>query len=129
MLLSNGKRVEQLIGPPPAWLELGEALEIEGVKVRPVLGDFSDRALQDMPPDYIADTTPILMSRGGAMDRSPTRPNVKQAFPGKPIKELHNITSGRVAILFNGPSLANHDLHQIKSAGIPIIGMNRTHLG
>lgn len=47
-------------------------------------------------------------------------------LPGRPISELKGKHCGAVALLFNGPSLARHDLFKIKT---PLIGMNRTHSG
>lgn len=59
-------------------------------------------------------------------DRGEDRAPVPQSRPGKFIGELQGKHSGKVAILFNGASLANHDLHRIT---VPIIGMNRTYVG
>lgn len=120
--------VFQFAVPPPSWFELGPAIDVDGTRVRPVLGDFSDLAPHDRPPAYVSDATPLGLAPR-IFDTSPTRDAVKCAYKGKDIGELKGIGSGRVAILFNGPSLAYHDLHRIRAAGIPIIGMNRTHVG
>lgn len=118
-------QIEETVGTPPGWLMLGEPTIIDGVKVREVLGDWSDRAACDQPPKYVADTTGLISARAG-FDTSESREPVRQAWPGRPIADLHGIHSGKCAILFNGPSLKQHDLWQIRC---PIIGMNRTHQG
>lgn len=121
-------QVAQALGPLPEWLELGPVTQVDGINVREVLNDFSYRPEWDRPPKYIlADAgtrqwkTPI--------DRSDTRPEIEHHLPGRPISELRGIHSGKVAILFNGESLGKHDLWRIRRAGIPMIGMNRTHVG
>lgn len=93
--------------------------------VRPILGDFSDLNPCDRPPKYVLDASPLGVTPRG-FDTSETREAVRQPYPGRSVEELRSIGSGRVAILFNGPSLQSNDLHRITC---PIIGMNRTHLG
>lgn len=115
-----------IVGGIPAWLEVGPVQLIDGVLCREVLGDWSHRDEFNQIPKYIVEgaTAPperVLMPEG--------REPVPVRFPGKRIDALKGIHSGKVAILFNGPSLANHDLWAIKKAGIPMIGMNRTHVG
>lgn len=117
--------VFQFAVPPPAWLQLGAPTEVDGVMVREILGDFSDLNPWDRPPKYVLDAAP-LGPGPRKWDTSETREAVKQTYPGRPVSELQGIGSGRVAILFNGPSLKQHDLFKIPC---PIIGMNRTHLG
>lgn len=114
-----------IIGSAPGWLDLGPIQEINGLKVREVLGDFSHLYEDDRPPKYVFNDAYVANNFEG-FDRSETRSYVKQTRAGKPIAELKGRHSGRVAILFNGPSMSNHDLHKIK---VPIIGMNRTHVG
>ena len=118
--------VHQTVGPIPEWLALGPATLVDGVSVREVLGDWSDRHECNRPPKFVVDGGLVTHVRS-PFDRSETRPDVKQLFPGRDIKELKGRHSGKVAILFNGSSLKNHDLHRLK--GVPLIGMNRTHAG
>lgn len=117
--------VEQLVGAVPPWMELGPPVMVNGVECHEILGDHSDRAECDRLPKYV--------SHGWAApppppeyDRSPDRPPLTQKLPGKDISLLKGIHRGAVALLFNGPTLAEHDLGQIK---VPLIGMNRTHSG
>lgn len=112
---------ELLIGTPPAWLELGPVVLRDGVPLREVLGDWSDRDECDRPPKYFVeqDPTTVVVRKG---ELGP----VAQVLPGKPISTFKGVHSGKVALLFNGPSLAKHDLFRIK---VPIIGMNRTYVG
>jgi len=109
----------------PAWLPLGPVVEFEGLPAREVLGDWSHLNERDRPPKYVREGAHLHNAHRG-FDRSESRTNVKQSRPGKPIRELKGIHSGKVAILFNGESLAQHDLWRI---AYPIIGMNRTHRG
>lgn len=113
------------IGPIPAWMQLGPVVEIDGLPAREVLGDWSHLAPCDRPPKYMREDSGIHNYVSG-FDRSETREPVKQIRPGRHISELKNIHSGACALLFNGPSIADHDLHRIK---LPLIGMNRTHSG
>jgi hypothetical protein len=120
--------VHATVGPIPEWLVLGPSTLVDGYSVQEVLGDWSHLSEWDQPPKYVVDGG--LVSRYRApFDRSETRPDVAQALPGRDIKELKDRHSGKVAIFFNGGSLKNHDLHKVKEAGIPIIGINRTHVG
>lgn len=89
-----------------------------------MLGDWSHLPPCDRPPRFLS-TLPITVAPTG-FDRSESRSDVEVRYPGKDIKELKGIHSGAVAILFNGQSMAEHDLSKI---GVPIIGMNRTHTG
>lgn len=114
-----------VLGALPSWLELGPVQEMDGVPVRAILGDWSHLHECDQPPKFVIDG--ILPHE--PIDRSDTRPPVPQRLPGKPITHLKGIHSGRVAIFFNGQTLKDHDLHRVRQAGIPIIGMNRTHVG
>lgn len=75
------------------------------------------------------DVAPFVEDPTLRRDRGPDRLPVKQRHPGRAISELRGLHSGKVAIFFNGASLALHDLHAVRRAGIPIIGMNRTHVG
>ena len=61
-------------------------------------------------------------------DTSPDRLPIKSPYKdkGKDIRELLGKHVGPVAILGNGRSLADHDLHAIPC---PLIGMNRTYKG
>lgn len=59
-------------------------------------------------------------------DRSEDRAPVQTSLPGKPISDLKGKHAGSCAIFFNGSSLHQHDLWQVR---LPIIGMNRTHAG
>jgi hypothetical protein len=105
-------------------MDLGPIVEHDGLQVREVLGDWSHLSKWDRPPKYIVEGHAALSP--AAFDRSETRPPLKQTFLGKSIEELKGIHSGRCAILFNGASMAQHDLFRIK---VPIVGMNRTHVG
>lgn len=119
------KNLEWVLGAVPAWLELGPEEEVDGFKVRRVLGDWSHMIPEDRPPEFVIiewSTPPPSPLR----DRSEDRPALPQRLPGKRIAELKGVHSGKVAILFNGASLAAHDLSLIRC---PIIGMNRTHAG
>lgn len=78
----------------------------------------------DRPPALICEQMAVVNREH--LDDSPNRRPIKQRHPGRNIEELKGIHSGPVAILHNGPSLADHDLWQIK---VPTIGMNRTHQG
>lgn len=117
--------VAQAFGPIPGWLEVGPVVEFEGLPAREVLGDWSHLHEWDRPPKYIRES-PYLHNSCAGYDKSETRKPIKQIRPGKPIAELKGIHSGKVAILFNGPSLADHELWRISC---PIIGINRTHRG
>lgn len=117
--------VGEALGDVPHWLNLGPVFGLEGVKVRKVLGDWSHLNECDRPPEYFFDGI-VPARRASLHDRSETRPPVEQTLPGKSILELKGRHSGRVAILFNGPSLALHDLNKI---ACPIIGINRTFTG
>lgn len=78
----------------------------------------------DRPPKYIVEGVPA--PRRSIYDTSDARQPLNCAFKGKRIENLKGIHSGKVALLFNGRSLADHDLNKITC---PIIGMNRTHKG
>jgi hypothetical protein len=117
--------VGQILGVAPAWLPLGPTIEVEGLPAREVLGDWSHLHEVDRPPKYLRDGL-YLHNTSTGFDRSEGRLPIKQIRPGKPIAELKGIHSGKVAILFNGGSMQQHDLRKIK---VPIIGMNRTHVG
>jgi hypothetical protein len=113
-----------VVGSVPEWLPLGDSILLDGLPARPVLGDWSHLNECDQPPRYLRD---IGLHNGGAgWDKSETREPVRQSRLGKSILELKGKHSGRVAILFNGPSVKDHDLHKINCH---IIGMNRTHAG
>ncbi len=124
-MIATVPTIGQILGPIPSWLELGPAHDVDGVRVRSVLGDFSRREPCDRPPTYMLDEA-ALSTRISPFDCSDDREWVKQTLPGRHVSELKGIHSGAVAILFNGSSLADHDLFRIK---IPMIGMNRTHKG
>lgn len=113
-----------LIGAAPAWLNLGPVIDIDGRRCREVLGDWSHRHECDRPPRFLAIDYPGGIERPDVMteDRLP----LPQNLPGKAISGLKGRHSGACAILFNGPSLAHHDLHSIR---VPLIGINRTHEG
>lgn len=117
-------QIHRILGAVPPWLNLGPVIEIDGIECREVLGDWSHRPECDRPPKYMSHGYPCEMQRPALMgaDRLP----LPQQLPGKRISALKGIHSGACAVLFNGPSLAHHDLHAIN---VPIIGMNRTHLG
>lgn len=115
----------QVIGSLPDWLQLGPVMEVNGSRVREVLGDWSSRHEDDQLPRYIFDGQ-YVANNLSTFDRSETRAPIEQNKPGRPIQELKGIHSGKVAILFNGPSMKQHELWSIK---VPIIGMNRTHKG
>jgi hypothetical protein len=102
----------------------GPVVERDGLQVREVLGDWSHLSKWDRPPKFIVEDHAALGI--SAFDRSEARLTLKQTFAGKPIAELKGIHSGKVALLFNGASMGQHDLFKITT---PIIGMNRTHLG
>lgn len=114
----------QIVGPIPARLELGPQAPVDGVLAREILGDWSHLQECDRPPRYVIEESLINHPRS-PFDRSDDRPDVVQSIPGGDIKQLKD-RHRKVAILFNGWSLALHDLHKIN---MPIIGMNRTHLG
>lgn len=115
--------VELLIGPAPAWLELGPVEMRDGLAVRPVLGDWSHRAPCDRPPKYVFDQhAPIAAD----LVRQGPHEALEQRTPGKSMSLLKGIHSGAVAVLFNGPTLQTHNLFRIRT---PIIGMNRTYAG
>lgn len=116
--------IEQLLGSIPDWLSLGPEIELNGQLAREVLGDWSHRAECDRPPRYLVDA-PYLRTLP-EVDRSATRIPVKVTKLGRPIEELKGKHSGKCAIFFNGPSLGDHNLSQVKC---PIIGMNRTFEG
>lgn len=99
-------------------------MEIDGVQAREVLGDWSFLPEWDRPPKYIVEGQSAQTL--SPYDRSEDRLPVKQRHPGKTLTFLKNIHQGKVAILFNGASLADHDLYSISC---PIIGMNRTYKG
>lgn len=115
-------QAEVLIGAPPSWLELGPVVLRDGLPMREVLGDYSGRDECDRPPKFYIDGDGPRVKKVKGIDPNP----VEQRLPGKNIAELKGIHFGAVALLFNGPSLSNHDLFRIKT---PIIGMNRTHAG
>ena len=117
--------VGQILGPVPDWLELGPVEEHDGTKVRKVLGDWSHLPPCDQPPPYLVEGA-FLTNVRTPFDRSEAREPVKQFLPGRHVSELKGIHFGKVAIFFNGPSLADHDLFRITC---PTIGMNRTHQG
>jgi hypothetical protein len=123
--LGNSLNPGQVMGSIPAWLELGPVQTVNGIEVREVLGDWSHRAECDRPPKYVLDGW-IASDTVSMFDRSDSRPPIVQPFRGRYIGDLKNKHSGKVAILFNGHSMGNHDLHRIK---VPTIGMNRTHTG
>jgi len=117
--------IAQAVGPLPSWLALGPVIEVGGNSVREVLGFWPGRHACDQLPTHFADgvlPAQLCLSHDRSEDREP----IKQDRPGKDISALKGIHSGKVAILFNGPSLAKHDLHKIQ---VPIIGINRTHEG
>lgn len=116
--------VAQAVGSIPAWLEVGPMVEFEGLPAREVLGDWSHLHEWDRPPKYVREGD--VHSAHLGFDRTEARPAVKQHRPGRPVRELKNIHSGKVAILFNGASLSRHELWRI---AYPIIGINRTHRG
>lgn len=57
---------------------------------------------------------------------APDRPTIPQKSPGKPIDELKGTEKGPVVVMFNGPTLQDHDLSKISCK---TIGMNRTIQG
>jgi hypothetical protein len=115
----------QALGHLPPWLELGPTVAVAGADVRKVLGSWPGRGPFDQLPDYFADgALPAALAVGH--DRSEAREPIVQSRPGKSIAALAGIHSGPVALLFNGPSLADHDLSRVK---VPLIGMNRTFAG
>jgi len=104
---------QQVVGPDGgvyAWTEIS--------------GDFSHLPLHDQPPKHVWK----ILKEGRRLhtDRTERRLPIPQLYPGKSILTIHAQHSGPVAILFNGHSLAGHDLHKIT---IPTIGMNRTYVG
>ena len=112
-------------GSIPEWMELGPPIVIDGLEAHEVLGDWSHLNECDRPPKYVAHgwEAPILPPE---LRRDEDRPPLTQRLPGKDIGDLKGRHSGAVAILFNGPSLAKHDVSKIT---LPVIGMNRTHKG
>jgi hypothetical protein len=110
-------------------MNLGPPFKVDGAQVREVLNDFSHLDEDNRPPRFLIAPEDKVKALHWSQDKSDDRVPVQLMFPGKPISELKGRHSGKVAILFNGWSLANHDLHRVKTEGIPIIGMNRTHLG
>jgi hypothetical protein len=123
-----GQGASRVVGAFPAWMTLGPPVFVDGVEAHAVLGDWSQLHECDRPPQYVIENAlPVISPRH--TDRSPDRVSLSQSLPGIPIQELKGKHSGKVAIFFNGKSLGNHDLHRIKEAGIPIIGMNRTYVG
>lgn len=115
-----------IIGALPAWLALGPVEFRDGVPVRPVLGDWSHRHECDQLPAFIVDSPAAVASSPRPLGPRQPSPDPVHSLPGKSIAELKGIHSGKVALLFNGPSLSEHDLFRIPC---PIIGMNRTHAG
>jgi hypothetical protein len=120
------QEVLQIVGPVPAYLDIGPASRVGGLMAREILGDWSHLHECDQPPRWIVEDN-LLSPRKSPFDRSDDRPDVVQSIPGKDIKELKGRHTGKVAILFNGWSLKELDLKRIK--GMPVIGMNRTHRG
>jgi hypothetical protein len=100
-------------------------MDMDGVSVREVLGDWSNTHECDRLPKYLADG-PVSFGRVSPYDKSDTRLPIEQRVPGKSISALEGVHDGSAVILFNGHSLAEHDLWRI---AYPIIGMNRTHVG
>lgn len=93
-------------------------------------GDWSHLSEWDRPPAFIPRIiTGALRQQNRDITAFPDRAPIEQKFKGKPISDLKGLHSGKCAILFNGETLANHDLWEIRKRGIPIIGMNRTHVG
>lgn len=111
-----------VIGSVPPWIDLGPPEVRDGVTVRPVLGDWSHRGPWDQPPTHLVEpeSAPSVVVVEG-----PTEP-LPQRLPGRHISELKGKHSGRAVLLFNGPSLAKHNLFRIRD---PLIGMNRTFVG
>lgn len=120
----------QVLGQIPSWLKLGDVHLIDGVKVREVLGDWTHLPECDRPPAFILEDTQAASAKMG-WDRSEGRPAVRCTLPGLPIQELRGVGRGACVILFNGPSLAmaTAELWRLHSAGVPLVGMNRTHVG
>lgn len=114
------------VGPPPAWAEFGPLQIVEGVVCRELLGDFSHLHEVDRPPRYYADVPFVPQPISPVADRGADRAPIPMTKAGQHIEALKGLHTGKVAILFNGPSLARHNLHDIK---VPIIGMNRTFQG
>lgn len=114
-----------IIGDTPPWMELGPPEAFEGVILRKVLGDWSNRQECDRPPPYVAFCTerPLKTALPPLLEG---REPVPQRCPGRNIADLKGIHSGKVAILFNGQSLRQHDLYRIT---LPTIGLNRTYVG
>lgn len=102
----------------------GPIVEHDGLQVREVLGDWSHLSKWDRPPKYVVEGHAALSP--AAFDRSEARLPLRQTLKGKPIAELKGLHTGACAILFNGASIGQHDLFRIK---VPIVGMNRTHVG
>jgi hypothetical protein len=98
--------------------------DARGRHVTELEGDFDAIPEHDRPPRFIVEH--MAKARSEHFDDTPTRKPLRQRYPGRHISELERKHSGAVALLHNGPSLANHDLHAIK---VPTIGMNRTHAG
>jgi hypothetical protein len=118
----------QLVGPIPAHLDLGPEALVDGVLAREILGDWSHLEECDRPPRFVVEEN-LVSAKRSPFDRSEDRADVVQAIPGRDIKELKDRHSGACIILFNGWSLAHHDLNELKYVGLPIIGINRTHVG
>lgn len=115
----------QILGPVPSWLDLGPSVDIDGVSVREVLGDWSGTNECDRPPKYVVDG-PVALRRSSPYDISDDREPIEQRVPGEGIAALQGVHDGAAVILFNGRSMADHDLWRIR---YPIVGMNRTHTG
>lgn len=114
-----------IMGRTPGWLELAPAALVEGAMVHSVLSDHSHLHECDRLPEYFFEGGFVGNNIHG-FDRSESRSYIKQTRPGLPVSSLKGRHSGRVAILFNGGSMAEHELYRI---ACPIIGMNRTHRG
>lgn len=99
-------------------------MDLGGLTVREIPGDFSHIPEYDRPPRFVIEGH--AAGNLAAWDRGPDRPPVKKTYAGKSITELKGKHTGRVAVLFNGPSMGRHDLFKISC---PIIGLNRTHVG
>lgn len=86
--------------------------------------DYSHIPLHDRPPAQICEGVRVM--QGIHFQKGEDRVEIPQKYPGKRIEALKGLHSGKVALLYNGPSLANHDLWKIPH---PLIGLNRTHRG
>lgn len=115
-----------VLGAIPPWLQLGPVEVRDGVRVRPVLGDWSHRHECDQLPAFIVDTPDVVPAAPYPLGPRPRDANPVPCLPGKSVTALKRIHSGKVALLFNGPSLSNHNLFRLRT---PLIGMNRTHAG